>query len=172
MKILRKAIGGSSILTILGVVCFATILVAATLVSSNALHFTQTISVEPKITMDGTEARTASYTDVAQTYPFTAAVSVHLTSAAKIYVTIHDTSDSTITTDDIVGNSVTVTFDNNEFAVPLTITDGVASGSVTINSGILDDGVVAANPSYDGLVGITYHVPGSYVVDISMDGQH
>jgi hypothetical protein len=163
MKFKGKAITGSSLLMVLGVLCFATILVAAVVSISGSFTSTTTITNKPDITMTG-PGDGNGYVDDAVTYTFSADVPVQTTDS-QIQVTIAETGISSG-----MVTSAVVNFDGNAFPVTLTDNGDTLSGVVAIHSGALAAGTVAADTYSANSVVISYHVAGTYVVTVDMSG--
>lgn len=160
MKFRGKAITGSSLLMMLGVVCFSTVLVAAFTLTST-LTINQTVSAAPTITISPTPIEGGNtYTDTEKTYTFSATPNMAVTNV-QISVTV--TKDSTYVTGDILDNKITVTIDSVQYAVTVT-----ADGDATATGSIAGPATLSATEHAGCTAVLTYHNTGSYAIVITM----
>ena len=161
MKFRGKAISGTSLLMMLGVVFFATVLVSAIVISSIALQFGPTTVTDPGniVLTKGTEPG-AIYAGNPAEYTFTAKVPQAMTGA---FLTITVTEAETIVDGDIT--SIKVVYDGGE-ETELTV-GTVADGKITATHMIGDQ---AASDAVPCTVTIVYANAGTYTVSAVLSG--
>lgn len=160
MKYKGKAIAGSNLLTILGVVCFATIVVAAA-ITFTAVNWTNTVPSAPGavtkgLTGDGTNLPDNPAISTAYTFRLNVTSNID-TTVGSVVITITDPT--------ILAANVTLIYDadNNGLYAETALTPVVGSGvlTFTIGAGAL---VWTATQSYNYDFQITYNNAGSYAV--------
>lgn len=160
MKFRGKAISGTSLLTILGVLCFATVIVSAVVITSNTLSFPSTTVNSPgSIALTQTTAPGTIILGNDAVYEFNANVQNSLTGA----VATVDIQKSGIAPSDITSASFQY---NSGSVVSITFTAGAAdhiTASYTIGSQAVD----ATIPC---IVTIHYATAGSYAVSVTVTG--
>jgi hypothetical protein len=158
MRLKGKAITGTSLLMMLGVVCFATILVSAIALTSNTLQFTSTTVTEGSITLSSTSTPGEILVGNAAPYGFNAVVNNDLT-VASISVDIASVgiSQSNIT-------SATISYDG---AGAVALTFGSNPSGHLVYSYSVGTQTAATVPV---VVTITYALAGTYSVSATMTG--
>ena len=117
MKFRGKAVTGTSLLMMLGVVCFATIIVSAVLISSNSLTFTNTTVTDPgQISLTPTVTPGNINLGNNAVYEFNANVPIALT---DVVVTI-DIAEAGIIAGDVT--SATISYDGGAATSPVSYT--------------------------------------------------
>jgi hypothetical protein len=168
MKFRGTKIGGSSVLTILGVVCFATILVAALLITSVTIDYNQTVEQRPTITLTSTGATGDLYVGETLTSSYQAVVSKDLT-GAKIVVTVTN-DDNTVASGDFTGDDIIVNFGVNQYTIHVTdFTGGVAHGETLVADAADVSGAVA-DATYTGSVVLSYTNADAFALHVTMTG--
>jgi hypothetical protein len=160
MKFHGKAISGTSLLTIIGVLCFATVIVSAVVITSNTLTFSDTVVNSPgSIALTETATPDTIVLGNAATYELSANVQNALTGA----VAIVDIQKIGIATSDVTS----ATFQYNGGSVDsITFVDGPVNhitASYTIGSQIVDSSIPC-------IVTIHYATAGTYAVSVTMTG--
>jgi hypothetical protein len=160
MKFRGKALSGTSLLTILGVLCFATVIVSAVVISSNTLIFASTTVTSPG-TVQLSQTATPGPIIVGNNadYNFTANVPNSMTDAV---LTVHIAM-SGISTSDVT--SATLTYDNGGTPTVLTLTDNGNDLSGTYNVGSQ-----SADGSIPCVLVIVYATAGTYTVSATLTG--
>jgi hypothetical protein len=160
MKFHGKAISGTSLLTILGALCFATVIVSAVVITSNTLVFANT-SVSSPGTIQLTQSGTPGPILVGNqaNYSFTANVPNTLSAAV---LTVHIAKGS-ISTFDVT--SANVTYGVAGVPVTLTLTDNGNDLSGTYNVGSQ-----APDGSIPCVITIIYANAGTYTVSATLSG--
>ena len=171
MKLRGAKITGASLLTILGVICFAGMIVAAANVLTGTFHINQTVTVNPGISMNSDITGGTLYVDEATTYTGVTANVPRALTGATVTITLHNSAG--IHTGDVASDHITLHFDGTDFTVTITGTGGDTawSGSTAIHSNSAASGVVAAaNYNSGNTVALTYHVAGTYTIDVTISG--
>jgi hypothetical protein len=161
MKYKGKVVSGSSLLTILGVVCFATVIVSAVLITSNTLSFGST-NVTPAsiVLMDSGPDTTSVVVGGPATYHFNANVATALTSGANYTVDIQGTGilPGAITNGTIWINGVS-------HVLPAFY---VVSSTHIASS--WDPGTQASGATIPCIISITYATASTYTVSVTLKG--
>jgi hypothetical protein len=171
MKFRGKTITASSLLTLLGVVCFASVLVAAAVISSGVLNWSQTVTQYPTISLaKGTLPPGSERTGVPVTYAFTATVAYEdIVSGATVNVWINLTGIAS----PHAGTTVNMVFDGVTYnGVTLNYGTGSATATQVVHKSGSGDGVLPIGV-YTGSVIVTYTKATSgtpYSVDLNMSG--
>jgi len=162
MKYKGKAISGSSLLTIIGVICFATIVVTAVVVTSNALTFGGTTVNPASIVLTDSGGDTTSVTvgDPA-VYNFNANVASALTSGATWTVNIQKTG---IVVGDITSATININSAGAHAFGTFTVVDANNIHATYV------PGTQAASPTIPCVVTIIYANTGAYVVSVTLTG--
>ncbi|MGD1061073.1 MAG: hypothetical protein ABR879_06415 [Methanomassiliicoccales archaeon] len=160
MKYKGKVVSGSSLLTILGVVCFATVVVSAVLITSNTLSFAPTNVTTGAITLtDSGSDTTAVLAGNNAAYHFNANVADALTGAvitveiAKTGIALSDVTNATIR----YNGAVTPT------ALVFSLGTNVITATYTV-------GTQAISATLPCTISVTYATAGSYTVSATMSG--
>jgi len=161
MKYKGRKIAASSLLTILGVVCFATMIVAAVLVTSNTLSFTSTPVTTAKITLTKTSEPPSALVGNEVSYVFNANVANAITSGAKIDIVI---AKSGINATDITG--ATFSYDSGGPGA-ITFTDVGDTLTATFN---VPTGIQGVDNTIACTLALTYQVTGTFAVSATMSG--
>jgi hypothetical protein len=160
MKFHGKAISGTSLLTILGVLCFATVIVSAVVINSNTLTFTDTEVASPgSIALSATQTPSTIVLGNDAVYKFNA----NVPNALSGVVATVDIEASGITTDAIT--SATFQYDGGSIT-GLTFAPGATdhiTASYSAGSQVIDSTVPC-------IVTIHYAEAGSYSVTVTMSG--
>jgi hypothetical protein len=159
MKYKGKVVSGSSLLTILGVVCFATVIVSAVLVTSNALTLGSTTVSGASIVLSTPTANTTALVGDPTDYGFNANVAQTMTDAT---ITIYVNETSILPAD--VG-SVKITYGSGTQATVTMAQNGASSLSGTYTVTDLTSGAAKV-----GSIVIVYNVAGTYAVAVKMGG--
>lgn len=155
-----KKFSASSLLTIIGVVCFASILVSAAIIVVDSISFNQGVINYPLIDLTRTDTvGVNAHADTVTTYTYTADPNQDVTNAV-LHIWINKTS---YATGDILSDTITVNWGGSPLAGTLSYdTNGVYYVS----------GTIATIPSagVNGDAALTYHTTGSYTVLIRVIG--
>lgn len=161
MKYKGKAISGTSLLTILGVVCFASVIVSAVLITSGTLTFAGTTVTTPgniALTDSGSDT-TSVLAGNSAVYNFNANVGQAVT-GATITVTIAKTG---ISLADITSAKLTYDVGSATDLSSLTDNGDTVTGTYTV-------GVQAVDATLPCIITIVYAAAGTYVVSAAMSG--
>jgi hypothetical protein len=159
MKNKGTKFSASSLLTILGVICFASVIVTAVLVTSNSLSFTGTGVTNPSIVLTATTTPGATLTGNTATYVFNANVGNALTSGAKVDIVIAKTG---INITDI--STPLFSYDGGS-ATALVFTDAGDTLTATFTVG-----TQAIDATIPCTMTIIYAVTGTFTVTATMSG--
>jgi hypothetical protein len=162
MKFRGKAVTGTSLLMMLGVVCFATTMVAALIaISIVPFNISQTVVAAPTLGVVQPSAPANIYTDTETTYTYSLTPSIQMT---DVTVTLTVTKTGGYESGNITGDSVTVTLtgaSTPSVTQTLTATTWVAS----FNMGTVDASTHA------GTIVVTYADAGAYTIHVAATGQ-
>jgi hypothetical protein len=160
MKFHGKAISGTSLLTILGVLCFATVIVAAVSITSNTLTFANTSVSNPgTVTLTQTSTPGTIVLGNPAVYGFNANVQNHLTG---VVVTV-DIAKTGISTSDVT--NATIRYDSG-LTTNITFSAG-ATNHIIATYNVADQVADATIPC---TVTITYAATGTYAVSVTLAG--
>ena len=160
MKYKGKAISASSLLTILGVVCFATMIVAAVFVTSSALNFPSTTVTTAGISLSIATTPTAAVVDNDVHYFFNATVATALTGAViTVYVNATSIAPANL------NSGPTITFSGGAETPLVFAQHGTGSLKATYNPG-----AVTSGSGKLGDILLNFNVAGTYSVAVVMTG--
>jgi urease alpha subunit len=158
MKYKGKVISASSLLTILGVVCFATMIVAAVFVTSSALNFPSTTVTASGIILSDSTTPTAAVVDNDVHYFFNATVATALTGAV-ITVYVNETGILPAA----LNSGPTITFNGGSTTALVFVQHGSDSLKATYSAGL-----VASGSGKLGNILLSYNAAGTYTVAVVM----
>jgi hypothetical protein len=165
MKHTGKKITASSLLTILGVVCFGTVLVAAALITSGFINLGSTNVTSPgSVVITPGTPTAAAYTGDPTTYPFSANVPDDLTSTV-LTIRISETSGVLLT--DVTSVYVVYAGGSSTQVTNLAL---VGSGVTAYVEGTYSVGSQATNANVPVTITIIYAATGSYTVLAQLEG--
>jgi len=158
MRLRGTKVSGSSLLTLLGVVCFATVMVAAVLVTSGALDFGTTTVSNGSLSLSKTSSPANNIIGNPADYAFSASVGQQLTSASlTIYI-----NKTGILPGDLQSSGVDW---NGAGQSSVTMSQNGANSLIgTFSVGTVNSG------SYTCIIELYYKNPGSYDVKVMMSG--
>jgi hypothetical protein len=153
-----KKFSAGSLLSILGAVCFATIIVAAALVTSNSLTFTGTPVKQGSIQLSATTTPGEIVLGNTATYVLKADVSTALISDAKIVIKITKSVGTGLNASDI--DTVTAP----------TITYGALGSPETLSFSFVTDHLEATYNIATGAQAVDHNVPVTIVLKYTVTG--